>query len=57
VLILNQTTKGLVRLHVGEAVLGWYLRLIHSRTMTLKKNGQTVILAMPMPLHRIEVAP
>jgi general secretion pathway protein N len=48
-LILDQTTKNLVRLHVGEAVSGWYLRSVDLRTMTLEKNSQTVTLSLPAP--------
>jgi hypothetical protein len=56
-LVLVQTTKNLVRLHVGEAASGWYLRSVDLRTITLQKNSQTVTLALPMPLNRIRVAP
>ena len=48
-LILNQTTKSFVRLHVGEAAMGWYLRSVDSRTMTLEKNNQLVTLSLPAP--------
>ena len=48
-LILNQTTKSFIRLHVGEAALGWYLRSVNSRTTTLEKNNQLVTLSLPAP--------
>src|SRR5208282_3245846 len=48
-LILNPTTKSFIRLHVGEAALGWYLRSVDSRTMTLEKNNQLVTLSLPTP--------
>jgi hypothetical protein len=48
-LILDQMTRNLVRLHVGEAVSGWYLRSVDLRTMTLEKNSQTVTLSLPAP--------
>jgi hypothetical protein len=48
-LILNQTTKSLIRLHVGEAASGWYLRSVDARTMTLEKNNQLVTLSLPTP--------
>jgi len=48
-LILNQTTKSFIRLHVGEAAMGWYLRSVDSRTMTLEKNNQLVTLSLPAP--------
>ena len=48
-LVLDRTTKTLVRLHVGEGVSGWILRAVDSRKMTLEKNSQTVTLALPAP--------
>jgi hypothetical protein len=48
-LILDQTTKNPVRLHVGEAASGWYLRSIDLRTVTLAKNNQVVTLSLPAP--------
>ncbi len=47
--VLDRTTKTLVRLHVGEAVSGWILRAVDSRTMTVEKNSQTVTVALPAP--------
>ncbi len=47
--ILDRTTKTLVRIHVGEEVSGWILRSVDSRTMTVEKNSQTVTLALPEP--------
>jgi general secretion pathway protein N len=47
--VLDRTTKNLVRLHVGEAASGWILRSVDSRTMTVEKNSQTVTLALPAP--------
>ena len=47
--VLDRTTKTLVRLHVGEAASGWILRSVDSRTMTVEKNSQTVTLALPAP--------
>jgi hypothetical protein len=54
-LILNQTTKSLVRLHVGEAASGWYLRSVDLRKMAVEKNGQIVILTLPV--HATPPAP
>ena len=48
-LILNQTTRTLVRLHVGEEAAGWYLRSVDARTMTLEKASQQVTLSLPVP--------
>jgi general secretion pathway protein N len=47
--VLDRTTKTLVRLHVGEAASGWILRSVDSRTMTVEKNSQTVTVALPAP--------
>lgn len=47
--VLDRTTKTLVRLHVGEAVSGWTLRAVDSRTMTVEKNRQTATLSLPAP--------
>jgi general secretion pathway protein N len=47
--VLDRTTKTIVRLHVGETVSGWILRSVDSRTMTVEKNSQTVTLALPAP--------
>jgi len=47
--VLDRTTKTLVRLHVGEAVSGWILRSVDSRKMTVEKNSQTVTVALPAP--------
>ena len=47
--VLDRSTRTLVRLHVGEAVSGWILRAVDSRTMTVEKNSQTVTLALPAP--------
>ena len=47
--VLDRTTKTLVRLHVGETASGWILRSVDSRTMTIEKNSQTVTLALPAP--------
>ena len=45
--VLDEMTKGFVRLHVGEATEGWYLRSIDQRTVTVEKNGRAVILSFP----------
>jgi general secretion pathway protein N len=49
VLVLDKTSRNLVRLHVGEAAEGWILRSVDLRTMTLEKNNQLVTLALPVP--------
>jgi general secretion pathway protein N len=45
--VMDQTSKNLVRLHVGEAISGWFLRSVDARTMTLEKNSRSVTLALP----------
>jgi hypothetical protein len=47
--VFDPATKTLVRLHVGEAISGWFLRSVDLRTITLEKNRQTVTLALPAP--------
>jgi hypothetical protein len=47
--VLDRTTKTIVRLHVGETVSGWILRSVDSRTITVEKNSQTVTLVLPAP--------
>jgi general secretion pathway protein N len=45
--VIDQTTKKLIRLHLGEAVSDWRLRSIDSRAMTVEKDNRRVILALP----------
>jgi hypothetical protein len=45
--VLDQTTKKLIRLHLGEVVSGWRLRSIDRRAMTVEKDNRRVILALP----------
>jgi hypothetical protein len=46
--IIDQTTKNLVRLRVGESVSGWFLRSLDSRTMTIEKDSRSVTLSLPV---------
>ena len=48
-LVLDETTKGSVRLHVGEAAEGWQLRSIDARRVTVEKTGRVVTLSLPTP--------
>jgi general secretion pathway protein N len=48
-IFIDQTTKKVVRLRMGEAVTGWILRSLERREATLEKNRQTVTLALPAP--------
>jgi general secretion pathway protein N len=55
--VVDQNTKNLVRLHVGEAVSGWYLRSIDSRAMTLEKDNRRVTLTLPAASESAAPAP
>jgi general secretion pathway protein N len=44
--VIDQSTKNLVRLHIGEAASGWYLRSIDSRAMTVEKDNRRVTLTL-----------
>jgi hypothetical protein len=48
-LLLDETAKGSVRLHAGEAAEGWYLRSVDRRTATIEKDSRIVILSLPAP--------
>jgi hypothetical protein len=48
-LVLDEATKGSVRLHVGEAAEGWYLRSVDRRTVRLEKDSRIVVLSLPAP--------
>ncbi|HTV33383.1 MAG TPA: hypothetical protein VME69_09845 [Methylocella sp.] len=48
-LVLDQASKALLRLHVGESAKGWVLRSVELRDMTMEKDSQSVTLAMPEP--------
>ncbi len=45
--VIDQTTKNIKRLRVGEAASGWILRSLNSRTLTLEKDSRTVTLSLP----------
>jgi hypothetical protein len=48
-LVLDEATKGSVRLHVGEAAEGWRLRSVDRRTVTFEKDSRTVVISLPPP--------
>jgi general secretion pathway protein N len=48
-LVLDEATNGSVRLHVGEAAEGWYLRSVDQRTMTIEKDSRIVVISLPAP--------
>jgi len=45
--VIDQTTRNLIRLRIGEAVLGWFVRSLNSRTITIEKDSRSVTLALP----------
>jgi hypothetical protein len=47
--VQDQATKILVRLRVGEAISGWFLRSIDTRSVTVEKNDEAVTVALPAP--------
>ncbi len=46
---VDQSTRGIVRLKIGEAHSGWVLRQVRGRETTLEKDNRTVLLALPQP--------
>jgi len=45
--VMDQSTRNLVRVKVGETVSGWQLRSIDQRAMTVEKNERRVTLTLP----------
>ena len=48
-IILDETTKVVVRLQIGEAYSGWTLQQVQGREATLQNNSETAILALANP--------
>ena len=48
-IFLDQSTKTALRLKVGEDYQGWKLRAIQGREVTMEKDQQTAVLALPQP--------
>ncbi len=48
-LVFDEAAKVSVRLHVGEAAEGWYLRSVDRRTVALEKDSRIVVLSLPAP--------
>jgi general secretion pathway protein N len=48
-IFVDQTTKAVIRLRVGEDFQGWKLRSVQGREATLEKNQLSVVLALPQP--------
>jgi general secretion pathway protein N len=45
--VIDQATKNLIRLHIGEAVSSWHLRSVDPRAMTVEKDNRRVTLTLP----------
>ena len=48
-IFVDQTTDMGLRLRIGEDHLGWKLRSVHGREVTLERDQQTTILSLPQP--------
>jgi hypothetical protein len=48
-IFLDQSTKGALRLRVGEDYQGWKLRAIRGREVTMEKDQQAAVLTLPQP--------
>jgi hypothetical protein len=54
---LDQATRNVVRLQVGQGVEGWILRDVEARTATFKKEQRQTMLALPSRNGRQESPP
>jgi general secretion pathway protein N len=45
----DQATRSVLRLKMGEAHEGWFLREVQRRDVSLEKGSQTILLALPLP--------
>jgi hypothetical protein len=48
-IFLDQSTKGALRLKVGEDYQGWKLLAIRGREVTMEKDQQAAVLTLPQP--------
>jgi hypothetical protein len=48
-IFLDQSTKGALRLKVGEDYQGWKLRAIRGREVTMEKDQRAAVLTLPPP--------
>jgi hypothetical protein len=48
-IFLDQSTKGALRLKVGEDFQGWKLRAIRGREVTMEKDQRAAVLTLPPP--------
>jgi hypothetical protein len=45
----DESTKGIVRLRIGQSHSGWSLERVTQRDATLRRNGEIATLALPRP--------
>ena len=48
-IFLDQSTKGALRLKIGEDYQGWKLQAIRGREVTMEKDQQAAVLTLPEP--------
>ena len=48
-ILLDETTKVIIRLRTGESHSGWTLQMANGREVTLQKNSKTAVLSLPNP--------
>jgi hypothetical protein len=48
-IFVDQSTKAVVRLKLGQDFQGWKLQTVQGREVTLEKNEQAIVLALPQP--------
>jgi general secretion pathway protein N len=48
-IFLDQSTKAVIRLKVGDEFQGWKLRSVQGRETALEKNQEIVTLVLPQP--------
>jgi len=48
-IFVDQSTKAVIRLRVGDDFQGWKLQSIQGREASLEKSQKTVVLALPQP--------
>jgi general secretion pathway protein N len=48
-IFVDQATRAALRLRIGEDHLGWKLRSVQGREVTLERDQQTTILSLPQP--------
>jgi general secretion pathway protein N len=48
-IFVDQSTKAVIRLKVGDDFQGWVLRSIQGREASLEKSQKSVVLALPQP--------